>query len=139
MVSQRKMSANRRNAQRSTGPRTTEGKGQSKRNSWRHGFSIRLHLDVSPEIQRLASAIAAKDPDPARLHFATIAAEAEVELLRVRAVRRSLIMSKATGDFSALDSEQAVQALAAVLPDLYQLDRYERRAFSRRNRAFELL
>lgn len=36
-VSQRKLEANRRNAQLSTGPRTEEGKARSSRNNWKHG------------------------------------------------------------------------------------------------------
>jgi hypothetical protein len=38
MVSQRKLEANRRNAQRSTGPKTAEGKVISRMNAWIHGF-----------------------------------------------------------------------------------------------------
>ena len=36
-ISQRKLEANRRNAQLSTGPRTEEGKARSSRNNWKHG------------------------------------------------------------------------------------------------------
>ncbi|WZO97010.1 hypothetical protein EP7_004023 [Isosphaeraceae bacterium EP7] len=38
-VSQRRIDANRRNAQKSTGPRTEEGKAQSRRNSLIHGLA----------------------------------------------------------------------------------------------------
>jgi len=37
-ISRRKLAANRRNARRSTGPRTAEGKGRSRGNAWRHGL-----------------------------------------------------------------------------------------------------
>ena len=37
-ISPRKLEANRRNAQRSTGPRTEEGKSQSRRNALKHGI-----------------------------------------------------------------------------------------------------
>jgi hypothetical protein len=37
-ISQRKLEANRLNAQRSTGPRTEEGKSHSRRNALRHGI-----------------------------------------------------------------------------------------------------
>jgi hypothetical protein len=40
VISQRKLEANRRNAQRSTGPRTEEGKSQSRRNALKHGILI---------------------------------------------------------------------------------------------------
>jgi len=38
IVSERKVAANRANAQRSTGPRTVEGKAQSRHNATRHGL-----------------------------------------------------------------------------------------------------
>jgi hypothetical protein len=37
MTSQRKTEANRRNAEKSTGPRTAAGKSRSRYNAWRHG------------------------------------------------------------------------------------------------------
>src|SRR5262249_29692369 len=37
-LSARKLAANRKNAKKSTGPRTTHGKSTSSRNSWRHGL-----------------------------------------------------------------------------------------------------
>ena len=41
MISQRKIDANRRNAQKSTGPRTEEGKDQVKLNALKHGLTAR--------------------------------------------------------------------------------------------------
>lgn len=38
-VSQKQLEANRRNALKSTGPRSAEGKARSARNAWKHGFS----------------------------------------------------------------------------------------------------
>ncbi|MGC2476308.1 MAG: hypothetical protein WA485_18365, partial [Candidatus Sulfotelmatobacter sp.] len=37
-VSPKKLAANRKNAMRSTGPRTTKGKQRSSQNSYQHGF-----------------------------------------------------------------------------------------------------
>ena len=39
MATVRQVAANRRNAQKSTGPRTDEGKNQSRRNALKHGLS----------------------------------------------------------------------------------------------------
>jgi hypothetical protein len=39
--SQRRIEANRRNAQRSTGPKTPEGKGKCAKNAVKHGLTAR--------------------------------------------------------------------------------------------------
>jgi len=43
-ISKQKLAANRRNARRSTGPRTSEGKARSCRNAWRHGLRSETSL-----------------------------------------------------------------------------------------------
>ena len=45
MTSFRQIEANRRNALRSTGPRTEEGKRQSRRNALRHGLTAETVID----------------------------------------------------------------------------------------------
>jgi len=56
-ISQRKLEANRRNAQRSPGPRTAEGKARSRGNAWRHGLRSEALLfgsdgvPIDPELQ----------------------------------------------------------------------------------------
>jgi hypothetical protein len=45
MTSFRQIKANRRNALRSTGPKTEEGKRQSRRNALRHGLSAETVID----------------------------------------------------------------------------------------------
>jgi hypothetical protein len=44
MVSEKQLEANRRNAQRSTGPKTAEGKSNSSRNNLRHGLTGQISL-----------------------------------------------------------------------------------------------
>ncbi len=47
-VSARKVEANRENAQKSTGPKTSEGKNYSRRNALRHGlFAMNLPIAAS--------------------------------------------------------------------------------------------
>jgi hypothetical protein len=94
-MSSHKLSANRRNAQRSTGPRTSTGKSRSKENSFKHGLSLKMQPSsaLNSQIENLAAALAAPVPNPIRLHFAMIAAKAEIELLRIAAVR-TLINSR---------------------------------------------
>ena len=52
MISEKQLEANRRNAQRSTGPRTGEGKTRSSRNNLRHGLTG--HINILPTEDREA-------------------------------------------------------------------------------------
>ena len=61
-TSSRKAEANRRNAQRSTGPRTPEGKARSSQNAITHGIFIKQFLngaspEATAEIEALATGI----------------------------------------------------------------------------------
>jgi hypothetical protein len=141
MASSQKIAANRRNARQSTGPRSAEGKGRSKQNAFWHGLAVRLPATgaIDLDVERLASAIAGANPDPCRWHFAKIAAEAELELRRVRTVRLSLLAASTSTGSAASEPDQETHAPAATLLALPRLDRYEKRALSRRNRALRLL
>jgi hypothetical protein len=59
-VSSRKRAANRKNAQRSTGPKTPEGKAKSAQNAVTHGIFVRQYLsgstrETAEEIKKLAA------------------------------------------------------------------------------------
>lgn len=61
-ISSRKIEANRRNAQRSTGPKTPEGKAKSSKNSITHGIFVKKFLngaaaETITEIEAFAEAI----------------------------------------------------------------------------------
>lgn len=149
MSSARKIASNRRNTVSSTGPRTATGKLRSSRNALRHGLAISVALDpaYAQDIERLANTIAGETSDKARLALSRVAAEAELELSRVRAYRISLINSELAaidreaknGSSDADTKDQATsynEALVRTIDHLDPLERYERRAFSRRKRAF---
>ena len=59
MTSEAKIAANRRNAQRSTGPRTAPAKARVRRNALRHGLAALVVGDqaVATEVGRVAAAI----------------------------------------------------------------------------------
>ena len=93
MASERQRAANRRNAQRSTGPRTASGKAVSRRNALRHGLSARLGTDSGKEdqIEALARILAGSEANSAELHYARIAAAASLQIARIRALRTTLM------------------------------------------------
>lgn len=164
MTSKRKAASNRTNAQRSSGPATVAGKMHASRNSRKHGLAVPITNDQTwgQRIESLASEIAGNDADPLRWEQARIIAEAELELTRVATARTRLLAfagitprdepqpsrrkPRATGApvepepddrRSALDERGGFtgEELTTVLEQITLLDRYERRAFTRRNRA----
>ena len=93
MTSERKRAANRRNAQRSTGPRTVAGKKNSRQNALRHGLSGRLGKDSVQDrrVEGLAQLIAGPEATTSVLHYARIVAECTVRIARIRYLRASLM------------------------------------------------
>jgi hypothetical protein len=86
--------ANRRNARKSTGPRSTAGKARASHNSLRHGLAIAISADpaFAGEIASLAALIAGEAKgDPLVLACARDVAEAELALVRVRLARARLL------------------------------------------------
>jgi hypothetical protein len=92
MASERQIAANRRNAQKSTGPRSASGRKRSGQNALRHGLARPVSLaDFEKQVEDLARQISEGSDDPATLALARIAAEAELELSRIRQVRKAII------------------------------------------------
>jgi hypothetical protein len=96
VASERQIAANRRNAQKSSGPRSVEGKKRASRNGYRHGLAAGVwHFRKSAaEIDALASEIAAAATgsvvaaaDAEILAFARTAAQAEFDLARIRGMK----------------------------------------------------
>jgi len=92
MASAKQVEANRANASRSCGPRSLEGKDRASRNAVRHGLTMRRssasHLAA---LDQLARQFAGACANPMVRELARIAAEAELELGRVRAIKVALI------------------------------------------------
>jgi hypothetical protein len=93
MTSDRQHVANRRNAQRSTGPRSAAGKSASRRNALRHGLSARLGQDpaLDRRVEALAKIIAKPNATESELHYARIAADATLQITRIRALRTTMM------------------------------------------------
>lgn len=82
--------ANRRNARKSTGPRTQAGKAKVARNALIHGFAATAAAAPQPDLDRLAALIAGEDPSPERLELAREIARADADVRRARRVRNVL-------------------------------------------------
>jgi hypothetical protein len=174
MATERQIAANRRNARKSTGPRSRGGRKRASRNSYRHGLSsgVAAAGGFAKRVDVLARKIAGAGADAVTLELARSAATAEFDLTQIRRIRVALIArmsefgefevrristaeeirhcAKALkrGDpifppFPALSSppmpssepERSAEAIRRALPELLKLDRYERRAAARRDRA----
>jgi len=130
MTSLRRIYANRRNAQRSTGPRTAAGKARSARNGRRHGLTLSVWTDpdLVAMMEPLIQAIAGRGASEGRRQAAARVAAAHVQVLRARRRRRRLIAASVLyADFD--------KAFGKAIKDAASVDRYERRALSRRKRA----
>jgi hypothetical protein len=153
--------ANRVNGRSSTGPKTVAGKSRVAKNALRHGLAMPTTRDpsFSGEVERFALVLAGQAADPARLDAAHRIAEAQIDLLRVGRARHALFTEPATPsnlssvrsslgrDNSRSDraplSDRTINCAAtplgerveAIAAGLARLDRYERRALSRRKAA----
>jgi hypothetical protein len=98
-------------------------------------------LATSEKVERIAKMICTDDTDPFQYEQAIIIAESQVLVARVRAARRAAIERRRKPAVlgSAIDlipdKGDDVDSLCAALPELVALERYERRALSRRRRA----
>ena len=117
MASERQIEANRKNAKRSSGPKTPSGKAKSRRNALFHGLS-RSTADDDSALGVLASAItnAAK---PNEVEFETTdIARARLQFRKIETVRHQLLVA-------LLESPDV-----KLVKRLRSLERYERAAIA---------
>jgi hypothetical protein len=124
MISDRKLRANRANSLRSTGPKTAVGRVASARNAHRHGLRAPVLSDpsLSAEVEAMAEKITG-DASPELVELARGVAEAAVDVLRVRRLRVDMISRELACERSGI---------LQLGPEFAIIDRYERRALSRR-------
>jgi hypothetical protein len=175
LTSDRKVRANRENARASTGPKTAQGRARAARNPFRHGLSLPVHSDPawSEEVQALTREIAGTNADTNIQDLARRAAEAHIDLRRIRHARHRLLShalsdpyydsrANTRGKMALLgallgknlpdvpmevvvkfvtSTPQGPQKFAVILAQeakhLLAMDRYERRALSRRKFAIQ--
>ena len=118
MANERQIAANRRNARKSTGPRSSAGKRRTNRNSYRHGLtaSVTLSTERIQHIERLARKIAGKATDVVILNRARDAAQAELELAQIRRVKVALIERMVEfGEFQATPPVKSTRSIIRLL------------------------
>ena len=151
MTSAKQIAANRENAKRSTGPRTKAGKFRSRKNALRHGLASAI-LEGSPEdqeVNRIARAILGPSLTvPEATYYAREAAEAENTLKQVLEIKIGLLNSLQNTPKIDNDRRESEEkgcyphrslSIDEVIAQAYKLDRYERRARSRRKKALRQL
>ena len=131
MTSIRKIESNKRNASRSTGPRTPGGKQRSRHNARRHGLATPVDNDseAAARIESLAATLADGSNDFERTEQSRAVAGCHFDLRRIRAARHDIFFTM--GDLENLDRNE----LEAALQTIEKISRYERRALSKRKRA----
>jgi hypothetical protein len=136
-IDQRRLTANRRNAQKSTGPKSRAGRKRASQNAFRHGLSVSLLLDPDriANVEKLAREIVDSMAGQIDLGHARRIAHAQLEVLRARTMRTAVAakIPDGTNDF-----ELTAETLNLTLSALKMFDRYECRAISKRNRAVRL-
>ena len=164
MSSAKQIAANRKNAQKSKGPRTAAGKARASCNSRKHALTTisRNHPLFAQRIETIARAICPNRSNAGLWEQALIIGECTTLLACAQAERIALIdqllggpcvhISDAQGaggvelggaELGAPQCKPApprdeLEVMGLAARDLGRLERYERRALSRRNRAMEI-
>ncbi|MCJ9706005.1 hypothetical protein [Bradyrhizobium sp. SHOUNA76] len=126
MTSVRQIEANRRNATRSTGPKTAGGKTRSSRNALRHGLA-RSAVSDPAEAANLAVAITSRLGHQVSPEAAMALARSKLARLQIRSLRQAMLAALLTGP------------LPADLKGLEGLERYDRAALVQQKRTLRSL
>jgi len=142
VINERRLRANRANARRSTGPTSAAGKARAAQNARRHGLSQDVLADpaLGQDVEELAQRIAHEANRPDLIDLARRVAKAQMDVQRVRQLRHERMQAAVAGLDDGQDSaptrvlraDELAVALAPLTKGLKGVDRYMRRALSRR-------
>jgi len=123
MASERQTATNRRNARKSTGPRSGAGKNRSSRNAYRHGLTLSITSTAAfaKQLDRLVREIAGDSKDAIMLEQVRAIAQAELDLARVRRAKVALIERACT--FGELEPPQVLSSVTQISRFVNALDR----------------
>jgi uncharacterized small protein (DUF1192 family) len=124
------VSANKANAAKSTGPRSAAGRMKSSHNAFRHGLAVSIASlqEIQADIDRLAACIERDAAGTISKEAARMAAEAQLDLVRIHHVRTSLWRTR-------FDNADQFFFIDEWEDQFNALERYERRARARRKKA----
>ncbi len=93
MASVTKIAANRRNAAKSTGPRSAAAKRRTRRNAERHGLAARIvfNADHLLRLDAMAAELVGGASDFTSMELARAIARAELDLEQIRRLKAGLI------------------------------------------------
>ena len=119
MVSDAKTRANRKNAQKSTGAKTADGRARSAQNAFCHGLSV-PSTGVAAEVEALAREIAGPDANTESREVARRIAEAQIDVNRARYARHRFLSAKIDDPYyeSRADERKKLALLRRTIPYL---------------------
>jgi hypothetical protein len=115
MASERQITANRRNARRSIGPRSGAGRKRASHNAYRHGLTLSITSTAAfaKQLDKLVRKIAGDTDDAITLERAREIAQAELDLAQVRRAKVALIERASV--FGELDPPQLFSTVTQVI------------------------
>src|SRR5947209_5247325 len=123
MASERQIAASRRNARKSTGPRSCAGKKRASRNAYRHGLTLSITSTAAyaKQLDKLVREIAGDSKDAIVLERARAIAQADLDLARVR--RAKVTLNERACTFGALEPPQVLSSVTQIIRFVKALDR----------------